>query len=150
MFCPICKAEYRFGFTKCSDCGVDLVEYVLGDAGAPVLEGYPDEIVVFWAGMEDVTCQSIERALDTAKIQYNSDIVESQLMPAFRTTIYRIQVRRADYRAAVEAVKEIESGNPLGPKSPADVQDRNSSFLNLLGINRNLLNRPIEDQSAAV
>jgi ribosomal protein L40E len=26
MFCPVCKAEYRSGFTSCSDCGIDLVE----------------------------------------------------------------------------------------------------------------------------
>jgi hypothetical protein len=26
MFCPNCRAEYRRGFTRCSDCGVDLVE----------------------------------------------------------------------------------------------------------------------------
>ena len=26
MFCPVCKAEYRPGFTFCSDCGIDLVE----------------------------------------------------------------------------------------------------------------------------
>ena len=26
MFCPICKNEYREGFTKCAECGVDLVE----------------------------------------------------------------------------------------------------------------------------
>ncbi|MBN1474861.1 MAG: DUF2007 domain-containing protein [Syntrophaceae bacterium] len=25
MFCPKCKAEYREGFYKCADCGVDLV-----------------------------------------------------------------------------------------------------------------------------
>lgn len=25
MFCPKCRTEYREGFTKCSDCGVDLV-----------------------------------------------------------------------------------------------------------------------------
>jgi hypothetical protein len=25
MFCPICRVEYRQGFTKCSDCGVELV-----------------------------------------------------------------------------------------------------------------------------
>jgi hypothetical protein len=25
MFCPQCKAEYRVGFTRCSDCGVELV-----------------------------------------------------------------------------------------------------------------------------
>jgi hypothetical protein len=26
MFCPECQAEYRPGFTRCSDCDVDLVE----------------------------------------------------------------------------------------------------------------------------
>src|SRR5256886_14619096 len=25
MYCPQCKAEYRQGFTRCSDCDVDLV-----------------------------------------------------------------------------------------------------------------------------
>ena len=26
MFCPKCKGEYREGFYKCADCGVDLIE----------------------------------------------------------------------------------------------------------------------------
>src|SRR5260370_26766311 len=26
MFCPNCRAEYRSGFARCSDCEVDLVE----------------------------------------------------------------------------------------------------------------------------
>jgi hypothetical protein len=26
MFCPACRAEYRAGFTRCSDCDVDLVQ----------------------------------------------------------------------------------------------------------------------------
>lgn len=25
MFCPVCRSEYRSGFTHCTDCGVDLV-----------------------------------------------------------------------------------------------------------------------------
>jgi Protein of unknown function (DUF2007). len=25
MFCPKCKSEYREGFYKCADCGIDLV-----------------------------------------------------------------------------------------------------------------------------
>ena len=25
MFCPKCKAEYREGFSRCADCGIDLV-----------------------------------------------------------------------------------------------------------------------------
>src|SRR5215467_4350866 len=28
MFCPQCKAEYRVGFTRCSDCNVELVEHL--------------------------------------------------------------------------------------------------------------------------
>jgi hypothetical protein len=28
MFCPVCKSEFRSGFTLCSDCGIDLVEVV--------------------------------------------------------------------------------------------------------------------------
>lgn len=26
MFCPNCKAEYRKGYVKCSECGCELVE----------------------------------------------------------------------------------------------------------------------------
>lgn len=33
MFCPECKAEYRIGFTRCSDCDVELVEHLVVDTG---------------------------------------------------------------------------------------------------------------------
>ena len=32
MFCPLCKAEYRPGFTWCSDCDVGLIYYLPIDA----------------------------------------------------------------------------------------------------------------------
>jgi len=28
VFCPECKAEYRVGFVRCSDCDVDLVDHL--------------------------------------------------------------------------------------------------------------------------
>jgi hypothetical protein len=31
MFCPICRAEYRRGFTRCSDCAVELVSFLPPD-----------------------------------------------------------------------------------------------------------------------
>jgi hypothetical protein len=31
MFCPICKAEYRSGFTNCNDCNAELVSELLPD-----------------------------------------------------------------------------------------------------------------------
>jgi hypothetical protein len=36
MFCPNCRAEFRGGFTHCSDCGVALVEAIPSrDVGNP-------------------------------------------------------------------------------------------------------------------
>ena len=29
MFCPNCRAEYREGFSRCSDCGVELIDVLL-------------------------------------------------------------------------------------------------------------------------
>lgn len=39
MYCPKCGAEYRAGFTQCSDCGVDLV------MGLPEIAGPDAEVL---------------------------------------------------------------------------------------------------------
>ena len=43
MFCPKCRAEYRPGFTRCSDCDVPLVERLpitRGDSGRKRVSGF--------------------------------------------------------------------------------------------------------------
>jgi hypothetical protein len=70
MFCPQCKAEYRPGFTRCSDCSVDLVERlpepgrgsdaVLSDAG---LRGV-------WTGEDQDECVSICARLRAADVPF--------------------------------------------------------------------------------
>ena len=37
MICPNCKSEYREGFTRCSDCDVDLVASVPEEPAKPNL-----------------------------------------------------------------------------------------------------------------
>ena len=39
MFCPECEAEYREGFTECSDCGVALVATLNPLRLAEIVEG---------------------------------------------------------------------------------------------------------------
>lgn len=39
MFCPECEAEYREGFTECSDCGVALVATLDPLRLAEIVEG---------------------------------------------------------------------------------------------------------------
>jgi hypothetical protein len=45
MICPKCKAEYRQGFTRCSDCGVDLV-YAIPVEAPRIVEAAQKPIVV--------------------------------------------------------------------------------------------------------
>ena len=46
MFCPQCKAEYRAGFTKCSDCDVELVKQLPADSLATAETDHPQLVVV--------------------------------------------------------------------------------------------------------
>jgi hypothetical protein len=147
VFCPVCKAEYRSGFTKCSDCGVVLVENLTRDSGAhtdPI--GDPDAMEVLWAGLEARIASSIRSALDREKIAYREDSVESQFMPAFRQSIHRIEVRKADYQAARKCLEGLAGTDPIDPKSPGALLDRNSSVLSFLGISRSPFDgRPVAE-----
>ena len=55
MFCPVCKAEYRRGFTRCADCDVELVHELPAAAIVPHLAAAPgdpeeDPFCSFWTG----------------------------------------------------------------------------------------------------
>jgi hypothetical protein len=70
MFCPECRAEYRDGFTRCSDCDVDLVERLPenGDANERV---FPGEMREVWTGEEQNQCVSICSQLRQAEIPFH-------------------------------------------------------------------------------
>jgi hypothetical protein len=55
MFCPLCKAEYRQGFTHCADCDVELVYELPAAAVVPIVTVDPgnseeDPFCSFWKG----------------------------------------------------------------------------------------------------
>lgn len=70
MFCPECRAEYRDGFTRCSDCDVDLVERLpeSSDADERV---FPSEMREVWTGEEQDQCVSICSELRQAEIPFH-------------------------------------------------------------------------------
>ena len=71
MFCPNCGAEYREGFTHCSDCDVELVEK-LPDKDSRQHEDKLDDIelvpVLSTRDMTDVI--TIKSILDSEGIEY--------------------------------------------------------------------------------
>jgi len=68
MFCPQCKAEYRSGFTECSDCCVDLVEAL------PEQESSTEEaLTLLWECDDEAECVGVCRDLKEADIPYKVD-----------------------------------------------------------------------------
>jgi len=64
VFCPICKAEFRDGFTECSDCHIGLV--------ASYAEAETIGAECLWDGDDRKKCERILDALLTAGIPYHS------------------------------------------------------------------------------
>ena len=136
MFCPVCKSEYRDGFTTCSDCGADLVKQLPGDS---------EMMEALWAGQYVSVRDAICDKLDAAKILHEDDSVDSQFMPAFRQSIYRIQIRKKDYDAALEAIRDIYLDQPSARPSPGLVLDRNSDWLRTTVAQRDMWGRMLGD-----
>jgi hypothetical protein len=71
MFCPECKAEYRAGFTRCSDCDIELVE-CLPESSPGSDAGLLDAgLRGVWTGEDQVECASICERLSAAEIPFN-------------------------------------------------------------------------------
>ena len=114
-FCPKCKSEYRDGFTKCSDCGSDLIEIV----NEPELSNTNHNNV---HSVREVFLLNI---LDTVEWSYITSLLQEANIP-FRS-IYEytgqylqilhgrnflgrnIYVRESDYLQAIKIVKSYKS-----------------------------------------
>ena len=106
MFCPLCKAEYREGFTQCSDCQVDLVESI----AEPPEEDDPPQLV--WRGSDPVAFGRVIALLDEQEIEYHvkstSDHLAFELgMPR---PFYEVRVPRSNASDATALISSIESG----------------------------------------
>ena len=65
MFCPECAAEYREGFTECSDCGVELV------SERPERTQHPDDKFITVFETTDITLLPvIKSVLQSAEIPF--------------------------------------------------------------------------------
>ena len=102
MFCPVCKAEYREGFTRCSDCEVALV--ASPPAGEPTAN--MQDLAVAWRGTDPSAFSAALAALQEAGIP-NFEISDHDQL-VFELAIprpqYRILVRKTDLPAARDLV----------------------------------------------
>ena len=116
MFCPLCKAEYREGFTRCADCNVELVPALEDEAAAE-----PEEpIAVLWQGEDPVLFTAITSALRDAQIEFHEslgedhDVFYSRPFPVrlLSSRCFEVRVFERDLPAAREILRELESVPP--------------------------------------
>lgn len=113
MFCPNCRTEYRPGFSRCSDCGADLVESL--DAlptNRPQAGGGPQ---LLWTGADPAAYGVILNALDDADIPHHESSREVGAIPGLAPPVNAIFVpaHQADAaRAAMDkAIRELQDGS---------------------------------------
>jgi hypothetical protein len=113
MFCPNCKTEYRAGFSRCSDCGAQLVERL--DAPVPTnrpqAAGGPE---LLWTGTDPAVSGMIINALDDAGIPHHENTRAVGAIPGLSQPVHAIFIparHRAAARVAVEKARvEFENG----------------------------------------
>lgn len=123
MFCPVCKAEYRQGFTHCVDCDVDLVWELPKEASED-----EDPFCSFWKGEDPRVHAELCTVLDEAGIPHHSVFRRDHLFNLRNYPAYEVGVPFSLFERAENAVKEAYGAE--------DVEDVGSGELKGLLVER--------------
>jgi hypothetical protein len=145
MFCPVCRTEYRPGFTRCADCDVDLVAQLPdGDpaADADSNEDIPtnsDGLELLWSGVSQALSDRIHDELDAAHILNRITEREFGLLPNFTQSAKFVWVSPHD-RTASRSIRD----KILADKGSMEQQDEltppDAARINPLGLDRRVYN----------
>jgi len=111
MICPLCKAEYRQGFTRCADCDVDLV----WELPKAAIEVRPEEQAVdpnenpfcsFWKGEDPRLHAELCTVLDEAGVPHHTVFRRDHLFNLSNNPAYEVGVPFSMFERAERAVKE--------------------------------------------
>lgn len=118
MFCPKCRVEYRRGFTRCSDCEVDLLD-VLPEEDLPSGEA----LTLLWECDSQAECVGVCKDLRSADIRYHVDEIPYQKTARMGVEWhYRILISANDLNRAKE-VLSIDAPQNTIPSPDADDEE---------------------------
>lgn len=111
MFCPQCKAEYRQGFTHCSDCDCDLVwelpeQAIVQHQPAPPGDPDKDPFCSFWKGDDPRLHTELCQLLDEEGIPHKTVRRADHLFHISRYPAFQIGIPFSMFDRAEAAVKE--------------------------------------------
>ncbi len=107
MFCPKCKAEYREGFLKCTDCDIDLV-FELSPEPVEIPEYIDWENIISFADKYEADlAQGLLEANNIEAVTISDDC--GSIYPSM-TYVHgiRLMVKREDLEMAKEVLRDAE------------------------------------------
>ena len=105
MICPHCQSEYREGFNKCADCGVELVsELPDSNEQESQIEFNQDEAVEILQLANFTDISFVKSLFEAENIKYSSS-GESMVGKAGAGIMARIFIRKSDVEKAVPLLK---------------------------------------------
>jgi hypothetical protein len=123
MFCPVCKYEFRRGFTHCNTCDVDLVETLPTeeevDHTPPPTAAHMDHPTLLWSGANGGVFSALTTALDDAQIPYNKEELDARLVFTSQHSDLEVWVPAANLPQA----QPILNGVLASPLHSAAAQD---------------------------
>jgi hypothetical protein len=124
MYCPLCGAEYRPGFTACSDCQVDLVPDPPRASSANVpIDDTADEksFALVWSGNDSRQQAEICEALDRQKIPARTLGSEDHLFNLATRPAFEVYVPADLVNSAREAIKQVAAMEEIAVPSESDL-----------------------------
>jgi hypothetical protein len=103
MYCPQCKAEYRPGFARCSDCDVDLVDQ-LPEAAVGADD---DPFCSFWKGDDPRIYAEICELLNEEGIPQKTIRREDHLFNLNTKSAFEIGIPFSQFDKAEAAIKDV-------------------------------------------
>jgi hypothetical protein len=119
MFCPVCKYEFRRGFTRCNQCDVDLVDALPAEEEvdhAPPTAAQMDHPTLLWSGANGGIFSALTAALDDAQIPYNKEELDARLVFTSQHGDLEVWVPAANLPQAKPLLDSILA-NPLNSKA---------------------------------
>ncbi len=117
MYCPLCKAEYRAGFDRCSDCLVSLVRTREEAARA--------NVVLLWEGTRQSRFNDIVGALRDANVpNYSRSAAKAEREPSVWAKIPFIGLFARAKEAYEQASWQVFILESDYPRARAIIEDR--------------------------
>ncbi len=130
MICPICKAEYREGYTRCKDCNVGLVRK-FEERATPSRTTVADSASLLWRAGDPVTYSALIGALREARIPFYDSlshwggVATSTPFPSpfDAAASFEVRVRPSDLKRAEHILEALLDQEPEDMEIGAAAED---------------------------